>query len=395
MRGECSPDISLIIAAAGRGSRMGGVDKALIEVEGASLLEHCLVRLGGHHRVQHIVVVGHSGILSDLARIADGYSLNVRVAEGGSCRGESVLNGLRALDGRGDLVAIHDVARPFASRDLLQRLAEVATRHGAAIPGIPLRDTIKEFEADPVSGLEVIVDTPVRSALRAIQTPQVFEHNLLRKAYERWAGCLGAFTDDASLLEALEIPVALVSGEEGNDKVTFPDDLANASRSECLGRPRVGIGYDSHRLVAERPLILAGVTIPSPVGLQGHSDADVVYHAVMDAMLGAASLGDIGQHFPPDEPAWSGARSGDLLRRVADKIRRAGFEPENIDVTVVIERPRIGPHIPQMIKNMAIDAGIPSSNLSIKASTDEGMGPIGRGEGAAAWAVCCLRRFPI
>lgn len=374
---------------------MGGVHKALIQLEGTSLLEHCLARLGGHDRVGKIVIVGHPQILSALSCIADTYSLDTRVIEGGSSRGESVLNGLRALDGCGDLVAVHDVARPFASRELLDRLADVADSHGAAIPGIPLRDTVKEVATDVDSGLEIVVDTPVRSALRAIQTPQVFQHPILRDAYERWADRLETFTDDASLIEALGMPVVLVPGEEGNGKVTLPGDLETESHARGAVSTRVGIGYDSHRLVAGRPLVLAGVTIPSPVGLQGHSDADVIYHAVMDAMLGAASLGDIGQHFPPGEPAWSGARSGDLLRRVADKVRCAGFEPANVDVTVVIERPRIGPHISQMLNNMAVDAGIAPCNLSIKASTDEGMGPIGRGEGAAAWAVCCLRRFPI
>ena len=383
--------VGLVIAAAGVGRRMGGVDKALLRIRGKTLVENCLDNLGGYPGVCAAIIVGHRGCVDEIRSAVGQHPrcFPVEVVEGGPTRAESVDLGLKSLGERGDFVAIHDAARPFASGDLLRRLVEAAKDSGGAIPGLPVTDTIKSVAAG--GSVDDVVTTLDRSLLRAIQTPQVFRRDLIIDAYEVLSDRLGEFTDDASLLEERGHRVVLVDGEEENVKFTSRRDLLSVdSPSNLGGLTRTGIGYDSHRLVAGRPLILGGVRIHSPRGLMGHSDADVLYHAITDALLGAAALGDIGSHFPPSDPRYSGMDSARILSSAVGMLREKGYRPVNVDSTVVLEQPRLSPYIEDMRKNISRITGMPPVNVSVKAKTDEGMGPIGRMEGAAAWAICSI-----
>ncbi|MFO7941133.1 MAG: 2-C-methyl-D-erythritol 4-phosphate cytidylyltransferase [Bacillota bacterium] len=388
-----SSTISLIIAAAGSGRRMGGVPKPLVTIGRKSLLLHCLTNLGEHPDVRRIVIASRNDLSPRIEAVVSRWGGRAEIVEGGSTRAESVRNALKALEGEGDLVAVHDAARPLATGNLLSRVAAVARSHGAAVPALPLRDTVKRIAPSDIDDEGVVAETLSRSALRAVQTPQVFRHQILSEAYASGTDGLGQFTDDASVVEASGHPVHLVRGEEDNIKITSPRDLHIVRSLFCEPENvRVGLGYDSHRLVAGRPLVIGGVRIASPVGLYGHSDADVLLHALADALLGAAALGDIGHHFPPEDVSYRDADSAELLSGVVARIGEAGFAPINADATVVIQSPRLAPHISDMVKVIAGILGISRESVSVKASTDEGMGPIGRGEGAAAWAVCSLRR---
>lgn len=375
-----------VLAAAGAGSRFGtAVPKQLVPIGGRSLLVRSLVALLGSGAVEGVVVAlpaaeldRRGGLPEDLA----GRNEVILVA-GGATRCASVRAGLAGLPAACNLVLIHDAARPAASAGLIRRVAEGAWRHGACIPGVPAVDTVKEVGPDGR-----IVRTLDRGTLRMAQTPQGFRRAVIEDAYrhldEREAG--KAPTDDASLVEQAGQPVTVIDGEPGNLKVTAPDDL----RRMGLIVPRVGFGYDVHRLAPGRRLVLCGVEIPAEAGLLGHSDADVALHAVCDAVLGAVGLGDIGRLFPDDDPAYRDACSLDLLREVCGRTRRAGFRVRSADVTIVAQQPRLAPHMESMCRRLAASLEIDPRAASVKATTAEGLGFTGRGEGMAAYALVVL-----
>jgi len=317
--------------------------------------------------------------------------VRILAVTGGERRQDSVTNGLAALSAEVDIVLVHDAARPFASPDLVERVIAAAREHGAAVPTIPVPDTVKRIEGDTVA------ETVERSALGLAQTPQGFRREVLEAAYEALGGA--DVTDDASAVELAGGRVAIVEGEPGNFKVTTPTDLqlasvvANCRRGLGPGY-RAGTGTDTHRLVAGRDLVLCGVRIPFEKGLAGHSDADVATHAVCDALLGAVAAGDIGHHFPPDDPKYEGISSMTLLERVVEVVRERRCRVVNVDVTVVAERPRLAPHIPAMRRALAEVLGVDVEAVSVKATTTEGAGPEGEGLTMSSTAVAVVTERP-
>jgi 2-C-methyl-D-erythritol 4-phosphate cytidylyltransferase/2-C-methyl-D-erythritol 2,4-cyclodiphosphate synthase len=385
--------VTAIIAAAGAGRRLGGPKpKQLLDIGGGSILQHSVSAFARHPRISAIVIVLPKDQTSlVLASTADPAALPaIRIVAGGERRQDSVANGFDAVSGESDVVLIHDAARPFVTADLIDRTIEAAARHGAAIAALQSRDTVKRVGADGV-----IADTIPRESIYLAQTPQGFRREVLAKAVA--AGRAGASaTDEAALAERAGYRVHVVDGDPGNVKITTEADLAAArARTAAAGKPartgRAGTGYDLHRLVDGRPLVVGGVTIPFDKGPLGHSDGDVVCHAATDAMLGAAGLGDIGRHFPDTDPRWKGADSIALLAEAARMIADAGYEVGNLDVTVVLERPKIKDVIDQMRARVAAALSIDASRVSIKGKTNEGMDAIGRGEAIAAHAVALIR----
>jgi len=301
-----------------------------------------------------------------------------RVVAGGRTRAESCLNGLHAAL-PAEVAVVHDAARPFATPNLLMRVLLAAEEHGAAVPVIPVADTVKRCNDREV------LETIDRSELRLAQTPQAADAGALLAALQEFPQA----TDEAAALERAGIHVAPVEGEVTNRKITTYDDLSRVLDREV----RVGTGYDVHRFGGSGPVRLGGVEIPSETGLVGHSDADVVLHAVTDALLGAIAAGDIGVHFPNTDPRYAGASSDRFVLHAMEQIRARGFWVVHIDITVLAERPKIAPHSESIRERIAGFVGVDPGRISIKATTQEGLGAIGRGEGIAAMAVATIERL--
>lgn len=370
-----------ILVAAGRSVRMG-FDKLFYRIRGREIVLLSFERLAASPYIDELVVVaGESRArLEELLRGLD-VAKPWRLVDGGETRAESVLAGLAAAEDAA-LVAIHDAARPFVSEAVIARSVEAGLRVGAAAPALPMRDTVKQLREDFVAG------TLPRGELAAVQTPQVFRRESFAAAFAAIPkGEYPALTDDCMVMERAGLPVMLVEGEQANRKITTQEDLRQDVETR---RIRVGHGYDVHKLVTGRALVLGGVTIAHPKGLLGHSDADVLCHAVIDAVLGGLALGDIGQHFPDTDPAYKGACSLELLEACAGKMRQAGYEVQNIDATLLCQSPKLAPHIPAMRRNLARALGAGAELLSVKATTEEGLGFTGHGEGIAAHCVALL-----
>jgi 2-C-methyl-D-erythritol 4-phosphate cytidylyltransferase/2-C-methyl-D-erythritol 2,4-cyclodiphosphate synthase len=306
---------------------------------------------------------------------------------GGATRQATVRNALAHLPDGVRLVAVHDAARPLVSPALLERLVATAVQHGTAIPALPVQDTLKRAD----NGRTVQATVP-REGLYSVQTPQVFRADWLIEAHRRAAeqGFEQA-TDDAQLLERAGYPVYLAEGDPRNLKLTTPDDLHLLRLYAGEGvLTRTGIGYDIHQLTEGRILMLGGVAIDYPYGLQGHSDADVVLHAICDALLGAAALGDIGQHFPNTDPRWKDASSLTLLQQVRTLLAQHGWQPLNIDAMALAEAPKLAPYIPEMRQRIAHTLGILPEQVSIKATTNEGMDAVGARRAIACYAVATI-----
>jgi 2-C-methyl-D-erythritol 4-phosphate cytidylyltransferase/2-C-methyl-D-erythritol 2,4-cyclodiphosphate synthase len=311
-----------------------------------------------------------------------------------------VANAFRAAETTSDLIVIHDAARPFASADLIARTIAAAAEAGAAVAAVQSRDTVKRAAVASGHGTVkavpgLVAETLDRTTIFLAQTPQAFRRDVLRAALA--AGESGAATDEASLAERAGHPVRIVEGEQTNIKITTPADLRIGEAigaGDCSAPARTGragTGYDLHRLVQGRPLVVGGVTIPFERGALGHSDADVVCHAATDAILGAACLGDIGRHFPDTDPRWKDASSLDLLTRASGLVAEHGYEVGNIDVTVILEKPKIKDYVDAMRASVARAIGIDVARVSIKGKTNEGVGAVGRGEAIAAHAVALIR----
>ncbi len=307
----------------------------------------------------------------------------IRIVPGGYERQHSVQAGLAALaDIRADVVVVHDGARPLVTRDLIDQVVMTAHEHGASIPVLSVAETVK------LVGQDTVIRSLDRTHLRVAQTPQAFRFSWLQEAYERHA--LDGFTDDAWLIETLGYPVHTVKGRKENLKLTHAEDWVVANKLLDGDHRRVGMGYDVHRLVPQRPLILGGVTIPAELGLVGHSDADVLIHALVDALLGAAGLPDIGQQFPDNDPAYQDMDSCVLLDRTNELLRDSGWCLSNADCTVAAESPKLAPFVSQMKAKMAGILGVGEDQLGIKATTTEGLGFAGRKEGICAWSVVMI-----
>jgi 2-C-methyl-D-erythritol 4-phosphate cytidylyltransferase / 2-C-methyl-D-erythritol 2,4-cyclodiphosphate synthase len=361
--------------------------KQFADLGGRSVLEAAVGCLAGRPGVDGVVVVlsmeQTHGEWGTRARAWPGVS---RVVAGGTTRAESVLAGVRAAAGA-RYVLVHDAARPLAPARLVDAVVEATRRHGAAIPVLEVPDTLKALAGGWVVG------GPDRRELRLAQTPQGFRAEELRRALERALAEGAEPTDEAMAAERDGVHVAAVAGDPGNFKITVGEDLERARAEHRVADPgwRVGSGFDIHGIDAGRPLILGGVRFADEPGLAGHSDADVILHAAMDALLGAAGLEDIGARFPPSDPAFAGAASTELARQVAAAVREQGYEVVNLDLTLLAEAPRIRTRVAEMRAAIGACLGVPPSCIGLKATTLEGLGALGRREGAACQAVCLLR----
>ena len=380
--------VTVIIAAAGQGKRMGlESNKVFLPLRYKPVLYHSVMAMVACREVDDIVVVAADDEIQEMQDMLISWSIAKpwRVVAGGSERQYSIANALAAIPKETDIILVHDGARPFIDTDTIAELISAARRYYAAGVAVPVKDTIKRVDENGF-----ISDTPPRNMLWAIQTPQAFRASLLRKAYVEAAqdGYLG--TDDAALVERLGVSVKIVQGSYQNIKITTPEDLliARAFMQKKAGKnmDRVGIGYDVHRLTEGRKLILGGVHIPYSQGLEGHSDADVLLHAVKDAILGAAAMGDIGRHFPDTDDRYKGESSLVKMDKEGELIAGRGYIVNNIDATIVAQKPKVAPFIAQMIVNIAETLEIKTEQVNVKATTTEGLGFAGRGEGIAAYA---------
>jgi len=384
--------VTAIIAAAGEGRRLGAaLPKQLLDIGGRSILERSVTAFAGHDRVDEVIVVLSAALAAAPPEwmTASRPAADVRIVAGGERRQDSVANAFDRVAAHSDVVLVHDAARPFVSTELISRAIDAALEHGAAIVALPVCDTVKRVEVS--GGHAVITGTIARDTIYLAQTPQAFRRDVLRAAVALGRSGVAA-TDEAMLAEQAGHRVHVVEGDPANVKITTSGDLEAArQRMRPAGVGRIGTGYDLHRLVDRRPLIIGGVTIPSDTGALGHSDADVVCHAVIDAVLGAACAGNVGQHYPDTDPQWKGISSLTLLRDALGHVRERGFAVENVDVSVVLERPRIASFIPQIRARLADALGIDVERISVKGKTNEGVDAIGRGEAIAAHAVALLR----
>lgn len=379
--------VAAIIAAGGSGSRLGaGIPKQFLPIGDETILGRSINAFVDHPRVNEVVLVLPSGTnIEESAR--SGLGKLRRAVAGGVRRQDSVANGFDALSAQAEIVLVHDAARPFVSADVISRAIDVASEFGAAVVAVPVSDTVKQVTME--DGRTVIVGTIPRQSIFLAQTPQAFRRDVLAKAIALGRSGANA-TDEAALAELAGYPVHIVEGDVENVKITTAADLDRARRGNPRPVGRAGTGYDLHRLVADRPLIIGGVEIASDRGALGHSDADVACHAATDAVLGGACLGDIGGHFPDNDPRWKGASSIDLLREAGRMVRQAGYDVMNLDVVVVLERPKIAPHLPRIREGLANALGIPVDRVSVKGKTNEGVDAVGRGEAIVAHAVALL-----
>ena len=384
--------VSAVLVAAGSSTRMG-FDKLSFDLGGETVLHRSIRAFAQCPLVDEIILVAGSNRAFAQQQAAD-CAKPVCVVAGGATRAESAKNGVLAASGA--LVAVHDAARPFVSQQVITAALEAAARCGAAAPAVPVKDTIKA--AVRGSGKTVpescfVHATPDRSTLYAVQTPQCFDRAAYLAALEELdAEKARLVTDDCSLFELTGRPVQLTQGDYANLKITTREDLSRPEQRE-EHKMRIGHGYDVHRLVEGRKLILGGVEVPYEKGLLGHSDADVLAHAVMDAVLGAAALGDIGQHFPDTAKEYEGADSLALARRVAEILKEHGYRIENIDSTILCQRPKLASYIPAMRQKLADAFGMPVDAVSVKATTEEHLGFTGEGLGIAAHAVALIEKL--
>lgn len=392
-------EAAAIVTAAGIGRRMGQPHpKQFLELAGAPLLIHTLQAFQATAAIGAIIVVVPASHLDFARRLLENrFTKITAIVAGGRLRQDSVRIGLEQVTSFFSLVAVHDGARPLVTPDLIQACVETAREKGAAMAGVPVKDTIKEVGPD--GRIRRTVD---REMLWQAQTPQVAATSLLRQAFAEAELRDFTGTDEASFLELIGEPMHVVEGSEENIKITRPEDLPIAeailmkrqqTAAPAAGSPslRIGHGYDAHRLVSSRDLILGGVRIPHALGLAGHSDADVLTHALCDAILGGLGRGDIGRHFPDSDPAYEGISSLKLLDQVMGLARKEGFELVNADVTVIAERPKLAPHFAAMQEKLATACGISPGAVNLKGTTTEKLGFTGREEGIAAHAVVLLQ----
>ena len=371
-----------LIVAAGRGQRFGGTGpKQYVTLLGQPLLRRTLRAFCDHPGVGPIAVAIHPDD-DDLFKAAAEGMPRVFAVHGGATRQESVRRGLEALAATApDIVLIHDGARPVIGRTLIDRVIAGLAHTPGALPVVPVIDTLKRVEGDTV------LATVPREQLMRAQTPQGFRFPAILAAHRAHAG--EALTDDASVLERAGERVMTVPGDETNIKVTTMDDLARVTA--MLSETRTGSGFDVHKFGPGDAVMLCGVRVPHSHGLEGHSDADVALHAATDAILGAFGGGDIGLHFPPSDPKWRGAASHQFLRHAYDLLVERGGALVHLDVTIICERPKVGPHRAAMVNEMAKILGVAADRISVKATTTEGLGFTGRQEGIAAQALATVR----
>jgi 2-C-methyl-D-erythritol 4-phosphate cytidylyltransferase/2-C-methyl-D-erythritol 2,4-cyclodiphosphate synthase len=369
-----------LIVAAGKGERVGGLPKQYRLLGGKPVLRRAVEALASHPAVAKVRVVIGAG-QQELAQGAlSGLDVGSLV-EGGAERADSVRAGLAQIEG--DAVLVHDAARPFCPPAVIDRLLAPLEFFDGAAPVLAVGDTL----ARASDRLEDAVD---RRGMVRVQTPQAFRLDALRSAYDRWTG--EAPTDETTVARAAGLRVAAVEGDPALEKITTPSDFRRAEAWLAARlTPRTGLGFDVHAFAGDGPVMMGGIAIPHSRGLAGHSDADVVLHAIADALLGAGGLGDIGEHFPPSDPRWKGASSDRFLAHAAGLIRERGGMIDHVDCTIICEEPKVGPHRLEMKRSVAAILGLDEGQVSIKATTTEGLGFTGRREGIAAQAVANIR----
>ena len=374
--------VTAIIVAAGSGSRMGGdLPKQYWPIAGRAVLAHAFDRMKSHPSVNFVRVVIAAGQEEAARSALDGRDVDEFVI-GGDTRAQSVANGLAGLED-GGIVLIHDAARPFCPPEVVDRLLAALDTAPAAIPALPVADTL-------ALGGERIERMTDRSGLVRVQTPQAFRVSELRQALAE-AATVDA-TDESSVMIAAGMDVAIVEGDPMLEKLTTPADFDRAATLQSAKlAPRTGLGFDVHAFSGEGPIMMGGVSVPHERGLAGHSDADVVLHAITDALLGTVAQGDIGQHFPPSDPQWKGASSDRFLAHAAALVRGHGGIIDHVDCTVICEVPKVGPYRDAMRNRVAEILELPVSRVSIKATTTERLGFAGRREGIAAQAIASVR----
>ncbi len=376
--------VTAVVVAAGNSTRMG-FDKLFAKIDGKEVLYMSINAMMKHPDIDDIVVVAGKN-KTDVEKMLKSYPMKkpIIVVSGGATRTASVVAGVNACPSA-KMVAIHDGARPFVSQEVITDAIKAAEKHGAAAPALPMKDTIKRAENGLVS------QTMDRENVFRIQTPQVFDRTLFLEAIKKEKQIeSGNITDDCMIMENAGHEVYLSKGEESNRKITTVDDLPQSGGENTM--MRIGHGYDVHRLTPERKLILGGADIPYEKGLLGHSDADVLAHAVMDSMLGALALGDIGKHFPDTDSEYRGADSITLLKKVADICEQNGYIVGNLDATLLCQAPKLAPYIQTMRENIAQAVNTSKENVSIKATTEEGLGFTGAKEGIAAHCVVVMNQ---
>lgn len=416
---------AVIIPAAGSGKRMGGgIPKQYGNLGGMSILARTVKAFSDQKEIHDIIIVTNEDFISRCRKELGSLKLMGKVREiipGGQERQDSIYEAVRRLPDDVDIVLVHDGVRPFVTGELIRRTIDIAQKHGAAVAAVPVKDTVKTVDNN------FLTKTLDRKRLYSVQTPQGFRRELLVRAYEEAFRNNYYGTDDAFLVERIGEKSHVVRGDYYNIKITTMEDIVfgeailggrietGTGSSSELPYPgsnnmlideetemkerlhsandeiRVGSGYDVHKLTEGRKLILGGVELPYEKGLLGHSDADVLVHAIMDAILGAAAMGDIGRHFPDNDDAYKGISSLLLLKKVGELISEKGFYVVNIDATVIAERPKIAPYVDQMVKRIAETLQIDGSRINIKGTTTEGLGFCGRGEGIAAQATALIR----
>lgn len=370
-----------LIVAAGSGSRLGGaMPKQYRLLGGKPVLRWAVEALLGHRAIQAVRVVIGQGQEALAGAALDGLDVGTLIP-GGAERADSVRAGLAAIDG--EAVLVHDAARPFCPPPVIDRLLPQLEFSEGAVPVLGVGDTLARAGA-------TLGDAVDRSELVRVQTPQAFRLDALKAAYADWSG--GPPTDESSVVRAAGMTVSAVAGDPALDKITTPADFERAEQW-LAGRltPRTGMGFDVHAFAGDGPIMLGGIAVPHPRGLAGHSDADVLLHAITDALLGAGGLGDIGEHFPPSDPQWKGASSDIFLGHAAALLRAEGAIIDAVDCTLIAEAPKLGPHRAAIRARIAGILGVRVDRVSVKATTTEGLGFTGRGEGIAAQAVANIR----
>lgn len=382
--------VTAIIAAGGRGARFGDArPKQLLPLAGRPILQHSVEAFVRHPQIAGVIVALPPELTANPPEYLRASAKRLTLVDGGARRQDSVARAFARVPAQTEIVVVHDAARPLVSDDLIARTVEAAASDGAAIAALPATDTVKRGNYQ-----RLVVGTVPRGEIFLAQTPQAFRTAVLREALLR-ADREAEATDEAALVERIGHPVRLVDGDPRNVKITTADDLELAERLLGGGPAgasliRIGTGYDLHRLVDGRRLILGGVVIPFEKGLAGHSDADAVCHAVTDALLGAAAAGDIGRHFPDTDPRWKDADSLALLARAVEIVEAAGFTVVNVDVVIIAERPKLAPYVDTMRAHLARAMRVADGQVGIKGKTNEGVGSIGAGESIAVHAVALL-----
>ncbi len=392
--------VTAIFPAAGSSRRMeSDINKIFLMLGDEPVLIRTLKTFSQSPHINFLIVVVNENDKDDVEELlnkTDGLK-SWAIAIGGSERQYSIANGLKLLPEDADIVLVHDAARPLVSLTVIEEVIEAAKKYGGAIAAVPEKNTVKFIDNQ-----NFVTYTPPRSKLVEVQTPQGFRRELLLRAYEQAAEDNFLGTDDSSLVERIGDKIKIVKSDYSNIKITTPEDLTIAQSllpdeiqpavTNTAALPRIGMGYDVHKLVHDRKLILGNVKIDYELGLAGHSDADVLIHAIIDAILGAAALGDIGQHFPDNDVRYKGIDSGELLKRVDMLIKVHGYKIGNIDSTIVAQKPKLSPYILKIRARLAEILQIDSSLISVKATTTEGLGFTGKGEGIAAYATVLIIR---